>query len=125
LLFPAITISPFIILKSLACSMATDSTKARSGAGRYGHVAVIGAGAWGTALAAVAGLCICAVTGKGRNDAGAAVNLADYMHQVIRYVDVTRGVADDGLRAAQSNFILSDILPDGIEVNVVLTGRYG
>ena len=34
--------------------MATDSTKARSAAGRYGHVAVIGAGAWGTALAAVA-----------------------------------------------------------------------
>ena len=30
------------------------STKARSAAGRYGHVAVIGAGAWGTALAAVA-----------------------------------------------------------------------
>jgi glycerol-3-phosphate dehydrogenase (NAD(P)+) len=34
--------------------MATDSTKARSAATRYRHVAVIGAGAWGTALAAVA-----------------------------------------------------------------------
>lgn len=34
--------------------MPSDSTKADSAAGRYSRVAVIGAGAWGTALAAVA-----------------------------------------------------------------------
>jgi len=49
-MFPAITDGVFIILKSLPRSMATDSMKAKP----YGHVSVIGAGAWGTALAAVA-----------------------------------------------------------------------
>src|SRR5262245_43071285 len=49
-MFPAITDGVFIILKSLPRSMATDSI----GTKPYGHVSVIGAGAWGTALAAVA-----------------------------------------------------------------------
>jgi len=58
--------------------MATDSTKARSAATRYRHVAVIGAGAWGTALAAVAA------------EAGAKVSLWAREPDVIESIAKTR-----------------------------------
>src|SRR5690349_10148424 len=57
--------------------MATDSTKARSAATPYGHVAVIGAGAWGTALAAVAA------------EAGAKVSLWAREPDVVESIDRT------------------------------------
>src|SRR5688572_17727804 len=74
--------------------MATNSTKARSAAGRYGHVAVIGAGAWGTALAAVAA------------GAGAKVSLWAREPDVIESISRTR---------ENARFLPGAKLPDEIE----------
>jgi glycerol-3-phosphate dehydrogenase (NAD(P)+) len=74
--------------------MVPDSTKARSAAGPYGHVAVIGAGAWGTALAVVAA------------GAGAKVSLWAREPDVVETIAKTR---------ENARFLPGAKLPDEIE----------